>query len=163
MPAAPTPRPSVLLLDRAGVEPGPRPIASPEAAPAGPGRPTPPDSLFRAPGLAVLAAWSVLEGYRWFGVIAEGGSRPWAVVFAVAAAGCALTLTRADRWRRHAGVQRLVVIAATAVVLATAAVLWNHRGWSTEVLGIADLALATAALAALVAGERSRRRGDVAA
>jgi len=167
----PSPKPSVLVLDRAGIEPG-RTVDRPGRTPpsvAGPGsspdrrRTASPDSVFRGPALAVLAAWSVLEGYRWIGVIAAGGSRPWAVIFAVVAVIGAVALTRTDGRSVRTGVQRLVVAAAGAVVLATAIALWNHGGWSTLVLGIVDLLLASTALLALLAGERSRRRVDVAA
>ncbi len=167
----PHPQPSVLLLERAeiGHEPaagapvllprsptggGPVPDAAPAASPA---------SLFRAPGLALLAAMSVLEGYRWIGVIASGGSLPWAVVFAGVAVVGAPALTRTDGRRARSAISRLVVAASAGVALATAVALSNPEGWATAVLGIADLTLAGTALVALVAGERSRRRGHVAA
>jgi hypothetical protein len=165
----PSEQSSVLVLDRAGTgcEPavdGPaRPASDPGPSPDEPPRAAPSDALLRAPGLALLAAWSVLEGYRSFGVIGEGGSRPWAVAFAAAALIAALALTRAEGRRARSGTERLVVAAAVAVVVATVAVLWNHGGWSWPALGIADLVLASMAVGALVAGERSRRRIDVPA
>ena len=69
---APSPQSSVLLLERSEVETasahatdasaaspdgGLGPVAAPPVAPV-------PERLFRAPGLALLAAVSVLEGYR---------------------------------------------------------------------------------------------------
>ncbi len=168
---APTPQSSVLLLERSEVEAaaaldtgafraspdgGIRPVV---ARPSAPVR----VHFFRAPGLAVLAAVSVLEGYRWFGIITNGTSRPWAVVFAGLALVAALALTRTDKAGRRPPLHRLVVSAAAVTTLATMAVLWNDGGWATTAIGITDLALASTALVALVAGERSRRRGDVAA
>ncbi len=106
---------------------------------------------------------SVLEGYRWIGVIASGGSLPWAVAFAGVAVVGATALTRGDGRRARSALNRVVVAAALCVAVATAVALSNPEGWATAVLGIADLTLAAAALVALVAGERSRRRRDVAA
>jgi hypothetical protein len=167
----PSPQPSVLLLERVAVEPGPvpdartglRPPPPPVVAGPAPGSgrgnlPTAP--LFPSPGLALLAAVSILEGYRWFGVIANSGSRPWAVAFAVTALPGALALTRVEGARGRSTGQRLVVVAAVVATVATAAVLWTGSGWATTVAGIADLALALTALALLAAGERSRRRDD---
>lgn len=166
----PSPQPPVLLLERTGVESGPavdvgavahrsttRSAASQVADPSGAA------SLFRAPGLALLAAVSVLEGYRWFGVITNEASRPWAVVFAMVAVVGALALTRRIGRPRRSVLQRLVVATALAAALATALVLWNHDGWAAYANGTADLALAATALVTLVTGERSRRQGDVAA
>lgn len=168
---APSPQPSVLLLERPDVEADPV-LDADGFGPWSVGGPGPDDvapvarvaaPLFRAPGLALLAAAGVLEGYRWLGIIASGGSRPRAVVFAGVAVVAALLLTRANRARRRSTLQRLVVSTAAVTALATAAVLWNDTGWTTWAIGIADLVLASTALVCLVSGERSRRRGDVAA
>ena len=164
-----SPQPPVLLLERARVETEPTVDVHALTRPPDPGAaaalPEPsvtasPGSLFRAPGLALLAAVSVLEGYRWIGVIANRASRPWAMAFAVVAVVVALALTARDGRRRRTLVQRLVVILAMAVAVATVVVLWNDEGWAEDASGVVDLALASTALVALVAGERSRRRGD---
>jgi hypothetical protein len=169
---SPSPQPSVLLLERADVEHEPvpdttarlpRPSTGADPAPGAVPGATSPASLFRAPGLALLAAMSVLEGYRWIGVIASGGSLPWAVAFTGVAVVGAPALTRTDGRRSRSAVNRVVVAASVCVALATAVALSVPEGWATAVLGIADLTLAAAALVALVAGERSRRLGDVAA
>jgi hypothetical protein len=136
---------------------GPDVDAVPGAVPV----PVSPLALFRAPGLALLAAVSVLEGYRWIGVIANSGSRPWGVAFAAVAVFGGLALTRAEQGQPRSTIQRTLATTAVAVALATVVVLWNHEGWTAVVLGIADLTLASTALAALVAGERARRRDDV--
>jgi Family of unknown function (DUF6518) len=166
---SPSPQPSVLLLERPdtvadpvldaalrpGSEAGPWPVVVPTVARV-------PVPLFRAPGLALLAAVSVLEGYLWLGIIGDGGSHPWAVVFAGLAVVAAVALTRTDRERRRSTLQRLLVSTATVTALAAAAVLWRDETWAARAIGIADLALASIALVSLVSGERSRRRGDVA-
>ena len=168
---APASQPSVLLLERTVPDthaaPGtevlpPRPPADGTSvgAPTGPVSAVP---SFRAPGYAALAAVSVLEGYRWFGVITNSASRPWAVVFGVVAVVGGLALTRSGKGTPRSLVQRLVASAAIAVGLATTVVLGSGRGWAEAATGIAYLALALASLVALVSGERSRRRDDVAA
>ena len=156
---APSPQSSVLLLERGQIEAGAAtsgPFAVPGSAPAPTRRVVARESLFRAPGLAVLAACSVLEAYRWFGVIPNSASRPWAVAFAVVAVVAALALTRTTPGVARTPVQRLVI-------MATGLVLWNHEGWTNAVIGIAELGLAAAALVDLVLVERSRQRGNVPA
>jgi hypothetical protein len=159
----------VLLLERRPVEPDrPAPAVasgSPDRAVAVPARDRatrPPESLLLAPGLALLAAASVLEAYRWFGIVADGASRPVAVAFVVLALATALALTRAGGRGARTTVGRTVVAAAGIVSLATAWVPWDHGGWARATVGVADLLLAATALVALVVGERSRRRNDVA-
>jgi hypothetical protein len=117
--------------------------------------------VFGSPALALLAAFSLLEGYRWFGVIAGSGSRPWAVVFAAVSVPAAAALTRRPGGGGHGRsvIEQLVVLAAAAGGLATAVALVGHGRWLTDAVGIADLALAAAALGALAAGERGRYRG----
>jgi len=167
---SPTPSPpsSVLLLERRPVEPD---GAAPVVAPRSPARaativrdaPTrPQESLLLAPGLALLAAAGVLEAYRWFGIVTDGAGRPVAVGFVVLALATALALTRPSGRGPRTPVGRAVVTAAGIVSLATAWVLWDHGRWARATVGVADLLLASTALAALVVGERSRRRSDVA-
>lgn len=169
--------PSPILLveppdieERPDVTIEPTPVAPTAVAPGGlrtanlpesgyPSSTVPTDPMFGPPGLAVLATISLLEAYRWLGVIANRGSRPWAAAFAVLTIPAALALARQVGGRRRAALQRLVVLASVGTALATAAVLWNDHGWPSTTMGIADLGLAAAALVALVAGERSRRRG----
>jgi len=111
-----------------------------------------------SPGLALLASFSILEGYRWFGVIAGGGSRPWAVVFAAASLPVAAALTRRPGGRRRSVTGQLVVLVAAAGAAVTALALVRHGSWVTGAIGITDLALGAAALAALATGERRRHR-----
>jgi hypothetical protein len=112
-----------------------------------------------SPGLALLASFSILEGYRWFGVIAGGGSRPWAVAFAAASLPVAAALTRRTSRRRRSVSDQLVVLAAVAGAVFTLVALVGHGPWVADAIGIADLGLGAAALGALAAGERNRHRG----
>ena len=105
-----------------------------------------------------MAAVSVLEGYRWFGIIANTGSRPWAVAFAVLAVPAAVALTRPLGTRQTTMMSGLVRTAALGAAVATVVVLWTDQPWATATLGTTDLGLASAALALLVAAERSRHR-----
>jgi hypothetical protein len=164
-----SPHQSVLLRERTVVEDGPGPVT-----PA-PHDPWPPAVVRRSvarrqggtvaqvvgsPGLALLASFSILEGYRWFGVITGGGSRPWAVVFAVASLPVAAALTRRPGGRRRSVTDQLVVLTAAAGAAITAVALVRHGPWVADAIGIADLGLGAAALGALATGERRRHRGD---
>jgi 4-amino-4-deoxy-L-arabinose transferase-like glycosyltransferase len=162
------PHQSLLLREPTEVEDGSVPTP-------GPNDPWPPVVLRRSvdrrrrgavaqvvgsPGLALLASFSILEGYRWFGVIAGGGSRPWAVVFAAGSLPVAAALTRRPGGRRRSVTDQLVVLAAAAAAAVTAVALVRHGPWVTDAIGVTDLALGAAALGALATGERRRLRGD---
>jgi hypothetical protein len=122
------------------------------------------EAVFRSPGLALLAAVSILEGYRWIGVIPVDGSRlslfvfgrVGAAVFAGLALASAVALTGAAP-RRRTRDQWLVVALASLVVMATCALAAASADWTRYGLGAADLALATASVAALIVVERGRR------
>jgi hypothetical protein len=162
-------RPSVLLLERPVV----RPLDEPE-----PPMPTPPSwsgprgaeqwgpprrcPWFVAPGLALLAALAILEGYRWIGVITNGGARPWAAAFAGVALAVSLVLTRSARPGDGYPSPRIALVGSLLVVLTTVAVLFTDEQWATVAVGASDLALASVALGLLLAGERSKRRGHAA-
>ena len=72
----------------------------------------------------------------------------------------AAALTRRPGGRRRSVTDQLVVLAAVAGAAVTAVVLVRHGPWVADAIGIADLGLGAAALAALAAGERRRHRGD---
>jgi hypothetical protein len=122
-------------------------------------------SGFRSPGLALLAAASILEGYRFLGVIQGGGSRasalasgrPGALLFALGALLGASALTRAAS-RRRSLVQGAVVVAALSVLAATSLVEVAGGTTARSLLGITDLALALAAIAAVIVGERRKQQ-----
>ncbi len=124
------------------------------------------DPTLRSPGLALLATVCLLEGYKWIGALPASDSRisalvfsrPGALVFAVLVTALALGLTRSGgelrRSRPHAA-----VALATVVVMSASVVLAAVTNAATkDVVGLADLVLATALVAALVAGERRLRR-----
>lgn len=124
------------------------------------------DPTLRSPGLALLATVCLLEGYKWIGALPASDSRlsalvfsrPGALVFAVVVTALALGLTRTGgelrRSRPHAAVALAsVVVMSASVVLAAAT-----DAATKDVVGLADLVLATALVGALVAGERRLRR-----
>jgi hypothetical protein len=126
------------------------------------------DSVYRAPGLALLAAVSILEGYKWLGVIPADRSplsnlvfgRAGAAVFAILVLTAAALLARPGSEQRRSPSQRLVLLAAGAVALVSVVFVSVHASAVTRLLGAADLALAAVVLGSLVAAERSRRRAD---
>ena len=126
------------------------------------------EPVLASPGLALLAAVSILEGYRWIGVIPSGDSRlsslasgrGGAIAFAVLATAAVLLLTRADGGRRPL-LQRLARL-ATAVVIASSVALLAATATATaakDAVGVSDLLLASALAGVLIAGERRRRAG----
>jgi hypothetical protein len=174
---------TVLVLDRPPKSTGARcdrparvPVVSlssptPEPVTAGDGRAHRAhglDSVYRAPGLALLAAVSILEGYKWLGVIPGDRSslsnlvfgRVGAAVFAVLVLTAAALLARAGSEPRRSPSQRLVLLAAGAVAVASVVFVAFHASVATRLLGAADLALASVVLGSLVAAERRRRRAD---
>jgi hypothetical protein len=171
----------VLVLDRLPINTGPRrdgparvpvPALSPPAPAAENEGPAPEasgmDPVYRAPGLALLAAVSILEGYKWLGVIAGDRSplsnlvfgRVGAAVFAALILAGAVLLARPGREQRRSPGYRLVVLAATTVAVATVVFVSIPGSATARWLGAADLTLAAVVLGSLVAAERSRRRAD---
>ena len=114
---------SVLLLERPGADAALRlDIVDPvgEIPALGPD--------FRSPALGLLAALSILEGYRWLGIIPAGDARISSFVFgrigALAFAPLALVMAsaiaRPGAQGHRALTHRMVVLAAVAVVAASA-------------------------------------------
>jgi hypothetical protein len=126
------------------------------------------DSVYRAPGLALLAAVSILEGYKWLGVIPGDRSPLSNLVFGRAGAAVlvALTLiavallTRPGSGPPRSAGQRLMLLAAGAVGVATAVFVATDASAASGWLGAADLVLAAIVLGSLVAAERSRRQAE---
>jgi hypothetical protein len=175
---------SVLLLER------PRPVAGsrpPTGEPAGeevrpsidlddhlphgetPALPTTSGSDFRGPLLGVLAAASILVGYRWLGVIPVSSSRlsnvvlgrGGALVFALLALWLAWSAARArgeageDRMSRPA---RLLVLAATVSTVVAAVLILRDIAVLRYTFGVSELLLASVAGTVLLVDERRRRR-----
>jgi hypothetical protein len=129
--------------------------------------PTDVASALRSPGLALLAAISILEGYRWLGVIPAGGSRgsalssgrPGAMLFCGLALPVAVALTRAAG-RRRSATQTLVALAAAGVGAATLWVVVADGVLARATFGTAAMGLAAAAIGALIASERRKRAAE---
>jgi len=119
--------------------------------------------------LALLAAISILEGYKWIGAIPTSHShlsvlvfgRAGAVVFAGVAVVTGLALTRVDSGGHRPLPQKLILL-ATVAVMASTIVLWSAGGTAgRDACGVADLALASALAGALVVGQwRQRAAGQ---
>ncbi len=122
----------------------------------------------RGPGFVLLAAASIFEGYRWLGAIPADHdllsrlmfSRTGAVVFAVVALSGVAVLTRRAGIPRRLTTAVALPAAAVAVLTATLLVAINMDSVNRSVLGLADLVMAIAAVAALVSGERGGRARD---
>jgi hypothetical protein len=124
-------------------------------------------SAFRTSGLALLAAVSVLEGYKWIGAIPVSNShlsgllfgRGGALVFAGFAAAAVVALTRPDRGRRP--VSHTVVVLAAVMLMAATAVLATSSGTPSRlVVGLSDLTLAVALAGSLAVAERRKRQAE---
>jgi hypothetical protein len=172
---------TVLLLDRPPVSaarcarparvpvvslstPAPEPMAEDDRARRAVGL----DSVYRAPALALVAAVSILEGYKWLGVIPADRSplsnlvfgRAGAAVFAGLIVAAAALLARPGNQQRRSSTQRLVLLTTGAVAGATVVFVAVHGSFASGLLGAADLALAAVVLGSLAAAERRRRRAD---
>jgi hypothetical protein len=168
---------SVVVLDRPAVAPEsvirrpvtvtpareipPRPADRKPSAPAGLG------PALRSPGLALLTAAAILEGYKWLDVIPVGDSRVssllfgrvGAVAFAAVASAFALVLTRPVAGPRRSPVQWLLVGTIVGQVAATSVAVLSDSMVAATVVGVTDLVVASAAGGVLIAGELSARRG----
>ena len=104
------------------------------------------------PGLVLLAAASIFEGYQWLHLIPGGSLRPSGLFFAVAVLPAAYGLTRYRSAARRA--LRRVVLACSAAIplLALVAVIVPPTSW-TRILGVVSLVLAASALILAVASE----------
>jgi hypothetical protein len=124
------------------------------------------EPVLASPGMALFAAFSILEGYRWIGAIPSGNSRlstlasggAGAVAFAVLATAAVMLLTRGGRRRRPLP-QRLARLATAAVVASSVALVVSTGTAAKDAVGVSDLLLASALAGVLIAGERRRRAG----
>jgi hypothetical protein len=172
----PTEGSSVLLLERPGAATGAPPDVSGlgsswhhghEVVPEEhAGKEPAPDPAFRSPGLALLAAFSILEGYKWLGVIPPGDSRlstlvfggVGALVFAALMPVVVLALTRPGADERRPLSHRLVVLATVMVMAATVVHVAATGDSANYALGVSDLVLASTAAGAFIVGEGQKRR-----
>lgn len=133
-------------------------------------RPTCPGAgafLLRSPGLIMLANVSILEGYRWLGFISSPGgagpagilsSRTVTAVLSGLLLSAAAVLTRPGPGMRRSPVPRTVVAAGVMVVITSSLVLLGEGARAGDALGVADLALAVAAIATVVSDGIGRRQ-----
>jgi hypothetical protein len=126
-------------------------------------------ATLRSPGLVLLAAAALLEGYRQLGVIDVGRSslstfvsgRVGTALVAVAFLSTAVVLTRrgsAVRSPRHSPGRIAVPAAGSAVVLASLVQILTHGSAAGRAVGVADLVLAAASAGTVVLAEHARRR-----
>ena len=112
----------------------------------------PAEPQFVVPGLVLLAAASIFEGYQWLHLIPGGSLRPSGLFFAVAVLPAAYGLVRYRSTARRA-LRRVVLSCSAAIpLLALVAVIVPPTSW-TRILGVVSLVLAASALILAVASE----------
>jgi len=121
-----------------------------------PGPPGGPPAL-ASPGLIVLAAVAIMEGYRQLHLIPSAHLRLSNDAFAVMAPLAAVLLARSRRRGHRTLAQRSLLVVAVLIGVATPLVLAGHRSEAGVLLGAGDLAVAIFALWAVLAGERRVR------
>jgi hypothetical protein len=112
-----------------------------------------------SPTLVLLAAASILEGYRWLNMIPAEGWQPSAVVFVAVVLPLAVVLARPRRDGRRVEAAKVVAVASVILLVVTASALVVDRASLTHLMGAADLLFAITALGAVLANERFFRRG----
>ena len=123
-------------------------------------------SLLRAPGLAVLAALFLVEGYRWLGIVHGGTTGLGSLLFGTAGLAVVAVLApvmtaylgRGRRTNAWVSVEDVVIVVAVAVTVTTSTALVVGGSVWRDVAGTTDLLLAATALGTVVLGERDRRR-----
>jgi hypothetical protein len=122
--------------------------------------------VLRAPGLVLLAAIFVIEGYQWLGVLHLAGTTAGSLVFGTAGlalmallAPLAVVLLTSGHQKGRVVTEDSVIVAAVTVTVATGtSIVVGGTAWHA-VAGSADLLFAAVALGAVFLGERARRRG----
>ena len=123
------------------------PIASPDWSP-----PTVP--RFVSPVLVLIAAVSILEGYKWLNVVSTGGWQPSAAVFVSFAVPLAVVLARPRRDGRRVVAAQAVVVASLVMLTLTVLALLVDQPPVTHLMGGSDLLFAVTALGVALANER---------
>ena len=106
-----------------------------------------------SPILVLLAAASILEGYKWLNVIPAGGWQPSAVVFVGLVFPVAMVLTRPRRDGRRVVAAKVVAVASLALLAVTVLAIFVDRPSVTHLMGVSDLLFALTALGAVLANE----------
>ena len=128
------------------------PVAPPEGRPA-----------FAVPGMVLLAALSVFQGYQWLQIIPGGSLRPAQILFAVAVAPLTVWLTRRVTSRRTRVLKRAALVWSVAVtVLSVVAVAGSGTLWP-RMLGVVSLLLAVSLLVLAAVSELGAGSGTDAA
>ncbi len=113
--------------------------------------------LFAVPGLVLLAALSIYEGYHWLQIIPSGSLHQSGLLFAVVAVPATYGLTRDLTAGLVGFLRHLALVTSTAVPLLAGVVVVGHgAGWA-RVLGVASLLLAASVIALAAVTERDRR------
>jgi hypothetical protein len=110
------------------------------------------EPLFAAPGLILVAAVAIFEGYHWLHLVPDGLLRPTSVAFTLSVVPATVALTRhvdapAVVWAR---------IAAVAILVLGLVVAIGHVTAIGRVLGVTSLFLAGTLVFLVVASERHR-------
>jgi hypothetical protein len=112
------------------------------------------DPPFAVPGLVLLAAVAIIEGYQWLRIIPGGSLRPSGLLFAVAVVPATWWLTGHGIGRWMAPLRRVALAGAGAVPVLGLFVLAGHGTALHQCLGAASLLLAVAVLAIAAVSER---------
>jgi hypothetical protein len=115
--------------------------------------PRPTHPLLIVPGLVLLAAVSILEGYRWLHLLPDGSLLPTGLLFTLVALPATYWLTRYRSTGLTNVLRRVARICSTSVpVLGLAILIGSAAPWA-QLLGITSLVLAASALGLAVATE----------
>ena len=109
---------------------------------------------FVSPILVVVAAVSILEGYKWLNVVSTGGWQPSAAVFVSFAVPLALVLARPRLDGRRVVAVRAVVVASLIMLTSTVLALLVDQPPVTHLMGASDLLFAVTALGVALVNER---------
>jgi hypothetical protein len=107
---------------------------------------TPP--VLAPPCLVLVAALSIMEGYRWLNVIPARRLHPSALVYVALAVPLLVICTRRRTRGRRRSVQLVGLFSASVLVVATLTETFVSRPWSAHAYGAVALAVAAMSLVA---------------
>jgi len=136
------------------VAPGRVPATRAPAADAVPGSPS-----YAVPGMVLLAALAIYEGYHRLKIIPGGSARPSGLAFAVVVAPATYVLTRHLVGGPARLLRRLSLGTAVAVPVLALAVMLGAGGTGDRALGLVSLLFAVSVLAQAATTERAGHRG----
>ncbi len=116
-----------------------------------------PTTSLTSPGLLVLAALAVIEGYRQLQLIPAPQWHTSAFVFAATAPLLAVVVTWPYRVDRRGPAQMVAIATALAFAVITPVATLTNLPHARVVVGLSAMALAIVALVAVLAGERLLR------